>query len=153
MADFDTTVTLPAGEYYIGDPCYVLHEEWTEICDNFFFADKTNPYSCAQGEYTFVDGRRTFVGNTAYGDGTYSDNIGNTYGVDAGCLGIILLEDIDQTNPENYIRGGNIHTFDKPFIANVLNGVFTFGSIIINTRDDEEEEDEYDWDNVEDFDE
>ena len=150
MANFDTTVTFPAGTYVIIDPCYVLHKEWSEICNDFFFVDKTNPDSCAQGEYTLKDGRRIFVGNTAFGDGNYSDNIGNSYSVDAGCLGIILLSDIDQTDRLNDIRGGNVHSFDKPFIVSVLEGVFSFGDIIINTRDDEED-DEWDWEEEEKF--
>jgi hypothetical protein len=29
-------MTMPAGRYYIGDLCYVMHPEWSECCDLFF---------------------------------------------------------------------------------------------------------------------
>ena len=32
------TATFPAGEYYIGDLCYVMHAEWGEVCDLMFAA-------------------------------------------------------------------------------------------------------------------
>jgi hypothetical protein len=29
-------MTMPAGRYYIGDLCYVMHDEWDEACALFF---------------------------------------------------------------------------------------------------------------------
>ena len=53
------TMQFPAGEYWIGDPCYVLGAcgfSWTHY--------------------------------TAYGDGRFKDNRGREYFVDSGTLGI-----------------------------------------------------------------
>ena len=27
---------FPAGKYYVGDLCYVMHDEWDEVCGLFF---------------------------------------------------------------------------------------------------------------------
>ena len=74
--------TLPAGEYYMGDPCYVIDEDlWDKFCDVYF-----------QGEGVFeFEGHQVFAVSTAYGDGSYTDNLGNEYGVDAGMIGLIPL--------------------------------------------------------------
>ena len=29
-------MTMKAGNYYIGDLCYVLHDEWNEVCELIF---------------------------------------------------------------------------------------------------------------------
>ena len=138
------TAKFNAGKYVIIDPCYVLHDEWSELC-GLFFADKE--YDCNEGEFILKDGRRFFIGSTAYGDGYYPDNKGNYYGVDAGCIGIININDIDESNSMNDINLGTIHTFETDFEVSIDNGIFKFDDIIINTRefDDEEfdEEDEY----------
>ena len=36
--DTEYTATFPAGEYYIGDLCYVMHAEWGEVCNLMFAA-------------------------------------------------------------------------------------------------------------------
>lgn len=145
---FETTATFPAGEYVIIDPCYVLHDAWSELCNDFFFANRTD-HGCNQGEFTLKDGRRIFVGNTAYGDGLYAllDNNRNvvaTIGVDAGCVGLIRLSDIDLTNQQNFIDPGFVVTFDTEFEVSVESGYFTFGNYTLNTRELEEEEEEFD---------
>lgn len=141
MANFDTKITLPAGQYWIGDPCYVLHGEWSEICNDFFFANRTD-HGCSEGEFTMKNGGKIFIGNTAYGDGYYADNFGNHYGVDAGCIGIIPLECIDQTDKQNDIRLGTVHFFSEDFEVSCDGGVFKFDMFLIDTADSEEEEEE-----------
>ena len=147
MANFDTTTTFPAGVYYIGDPCYVMHNEWSEICNDFFFVNRQD-HGVNDGEYTLKDGRRIFVGSTAYGDGTYSLSDGGSVGVDAGCIGLVLLSDIDTTYPGNDPELGEIREFTEEFTVSMVDrGVFQFGEIGIDTADwDYEEEDEWDDD-------
>jgi len=141
MANFDTTTTFPAGVYYIGDPCYVMHDEWSELCSDFFFLNKEHDVN--DGEYTLKDGRRVFVGSTEYGDGTYSLSDGGSVGVDSGCIGLVLLSDIDTTNPENDPGLGEIRKFAEEFTVSIVEcGVLQFGEIFINIGDwDDEEED------------
>lgn len=41
-------MTMPAGRYYIGDLCYVMHDEWDEFCDHLDYP----------GERKLKDGRK-----------------------------------------------------------------------------------------------
>jgi hypothetical protein len=123
---------MPAGNYYIGDLCYVLHEVWNEVCDIMF---KDNP-SGNDGEFTLKDGRRFAVYGTAWGDGTYKDQYGNRYSVDAGIIGCILVSDIKLISRDwwtNDTDGGNVIEFKADFITQCIDNVIEFGHIMINT--------------------
>lgn len=129
-------MTMPAGKWWIGDLCYVLHAEWDEYCDI------TIKETCLEGEFVLADGRRFATYSTAYGDGTY-DGIS----VDSGTIGCILLSDIDLTNPENCITLGRVVEFNKPFTTSALGGAIRFGDVSIDTGSDsyyeDDEDDEY----------
>ena len=127
---------FPAGEYYIGDLCYVMHDEWNEFCD---LTIKGN--DLLNGAFNLADGRRVFFGYTAYGDGSYPDNLGNSYDVDAGLIGIIATKDISQRDQDN-LSDGHVHRFDAPFYVSAEDGIFYFGNVRIDTAYEEEDEDE-----------
>lgn len=132
---------LPAGKYYVGDLCYVMHEEWDEVC-SLFFKDRDD-HGCNEGEFNLKDGRRFASFNTKYGDGGYYDQFGDEYGVDAGLIGCIALNDIDLTNDDNFIRGGQIIEFVSDFSVSGSqglsrkdwDGVIRIGHIVIKTDD------------------
>ena len=136
---------MNAGKYYVGDLCYVLHDEWDEVC-SLMFAGRKNG-GCNQGEFNLKDGRRFAVYNTAYGDGTYVDNLGNEYFVDAGCIGCILVDDINLGNDRNNLSGGTVHQFAKDFNTSTDGENLTFGHVTVMTgdydADEYDEEDEY----------
>lgn len=136
--DCDIQCTMPAGEYYIGDLCYVMHEEWDEVCDLFF--DRNSPYGCLQGKFKLKDGREFVSFNTRYGDGTYYDQTRtNEYGVDAGLIGCIKVSDIrDQLPPDSVIV-----LFDQDFHCHSDGSKLRFGHVVIDTDPGDEEEDEY----------
>lgn len=125
-----------AGEYYIGDLCYVMHDRWEEVCD------VTDKLEGSLGSLELKDGTKLFMDWTAYGDGKYYDNLGNSYPVDSGTLGVIEVKDIATEELKN-ITGGNIHKFDKDFQVSAVNGYFVFGDVIVNTDEQEEFDDEY----------
>ena len=80
---------MPAGEYYIGDLCYVMtSEEWLEVCDLTIQDSRL-----IEGEFQLKDGRKFAMYSTAYGDGTYYDHYGFSYSVDSGSIGCIRMED------------------------------------------------------------
>ena len=136
-------MTMPAGNYYIGDLCYVLHEEWEECCD--LFTKGRTDHGCNEGEFTLKDGRRFACFNTAYGDGSYPDQYNRWYGVDSGSIGCILLSDVDVLNTGNFIREGHVVYFPDDFEVSSKGGVLHFGSVSIDTRggpDEDEDEDE-----------
>jgi hypothetical protein len=104
-------VTLPAGKYYVGDLCYVLHDIWKEYCelreDNI-----RNP-----GEHLVVQGREIVNFNTAYGDGSYQDHAGDfEFWVDSGTIGVIRYSDIIDEERKNIDHDGmQVLDFPKPF--------------------------------------
>lgn len=140
-------IMMDPGCYYIGDLCYVMHEEWDEMC-GLFFKGRTD-HGCNEGKMVMRSGVEFANFNTSFGDGTYSDNYGRKFGVDSGSLGCVLLSDIDLLDDRNYIRLGQMETFDRPFMVKKENGVIYFGHIVIDTEanldyslEDEEEEEE-----------
>lgn len=139
-----TTTEFPAGTYWVGDLCYVLHAEWDEVCE-LFFAGRTD-HGCNQGEFTLKDGRRFVAFNTAHGDGTYYDNRGRDYSVDAGLIGLIKFDAIDLHNEDNYTDGGQVIAFTAPFTCECEDGFMRFGSIAIDTDSVHEDDEEVDCD-------
>jgi hypothetical protein len=135
-------MTMPAGRYYIGDLCYVMHPEWKEVCDLFFPAN--HPPRGVEGEFTLADGRRFASFSTAYGDGTYYSNINTEHSVDAGIIGCILVEDIRDDEADDMETLGAIVEFDKPFEVSSDGSSLVFGHVVIETGYDDEEEDEHD---------
>ena len=127
---------FPAGEYYVGDLCYVMHPEWSELCSIMFAED-----DMVEGELT-VQNKRIFLASTAYGDGTYADNTGRSYPVDAGSLGIIAVVDIAESELPN-LNGGHVIEFAEDFIVTAQHGRFNFGDILIETGYDEEYDEGY----------
>ena len=91
---------VPAGQYYLGDPCYVVpNDDWTDFCqiiqDQITYIDKScNDHSSLQAIY-YQDTKIIFW-CTAYGDGKYP-----VYGeqngfcsVDAGLLSLIPVNQV-----------------------------------------------------------
>lgn len=129
---------MPAGRYFIGDLCYVMHPQWDEFCQLTFSGN-----SLEGGEFQLSNGVRFASLSTAYGDGCYQDETGGSYPVDAGLIGCIRIEDIGDA--KGNLDLGNIVVFDKDFEVFADNGVLHFGHIVINTGDnpDEEEQDDH----------
>jgi len=131
-------MSMPAGTYWIGDLCYVMHAEWEEVCDITI-----EGHNCLDGEFTLADGRRFATYGTAFGDGEYVSNTGHTLGVDAGLIGCILLSDIDTSNTENRVELGMIHVFDVPFETEEEDGTIVFGDVYVPTKWDGNDGDEW----------
>jgi hypothetical protein len=132
-------MTMPAGRYAIIDLCYVMHDVWNEFCDLTFKGERR-----LEGEFTLADGRRFASFGTAYGDGTYCSNIGTRHSVDAGLIGCIRVEDIqDKTyDLERIMQLGAIVDFEQPFEVEADYGLLKFGHVLIETAADEEEYEE-----------
>lgn len=126
--------TLPAGKYFIGDPCYaVFDHEWDEYLDPYFkYCDK---HGYRTGCGLTHNGRQCFTSSTAFGDGVYDDQEGNSYPVDAGMIGATPVEGSEYEGlPNGRDRLGLIHTFDKPFDCWYQEGVIHIGHFVIDTN-------------------
>lgn len=127
------------GTYYVGDLCYVMHPQWKEVCNLMFACDGNY---VLDGEFNLANGVRFALHSTAYGDGTYQDQEGRDYPVDAGLIGCIRVDDV--YDPEWWLEGMQTVVFDKPFELVYNDGVISFvdidGFVVleINTSDEEE---------------
>jgi len=130
---------LPAGKYYLGDLCYVMHDRWDEFCDITI-----SEHACLDGEFKFKDGVLFASYGTKFGDGSYNVSGTSVYlGVDAGLIGCIRVEDIASEELKN-LSLGYVVDFDKPFQTWSENGVIHIGHLSIDTDADYEDEDDYD---------
>tara|TARA_R110000824_G_scaffold201667_3_gene385762 strand:- start:288 stop:722 length:435 start_codon:yes stop_codon:yes gene_type:complete len=140
-------MNLPAGKYWIGDPCYVLDESgpefnWGDFCHHCFKDDgsgRANDGVQKHQEILFA------WHGTAYGDGCYIDQLGNSYGVDAGMIGCVPYEVISPYMTDKELnRLGNIYQFKLPFDSEYTEkgGVIRFGHVEIATDPENDEEDE-----------
>lgn len=118
---------MPAGKYWIGDLCYVMHDEWDEVCN---FID-------SEGEFVLKSGVKYAIYSTQFGDGEYPSTTGRYLGVDSGTIGCILVSDIDQTNQNNDIYSGAVVDFDAPFDTENFAGTIVFGHVQVFTGDEE----------------
>lgn len=123
---------MKAGNYWVGDLCYVLDDEWDEVC-----ALTIEENECLTGEFELSDGRRFAMYQTMYGDGTYSDQFGNKYSVDSGTIGCIFIDDI---KPGTILIQGAVHAFPRNFETSCKDAVIRIGHVVIDTDEDIEPE-------------
>jgi hypothetical protein len=108
---------LPAGTYYLGDICYPLGS--TPLYSAIF---ENSTHACHYEKA----GLHVVIDSTAWGDGTYRDQMDYEYSVDSGTIGIVSLALIDMKAFEKKYKElpGRMLTFDKPFTFEADGGVF-----------------------------
>lgn len=133
--------------YYIGDLCYVMHDEWSEVCD------LTLAEGVDEGQFELADGRQFILFSTAYGDGCYPDQMGRSYAVDSGTIGAIRVDDIRDPGFARIVEDGlgHVHEFPAEIDGSDCfneDGVLTFYNVVIDTAgsDYDDEGEEYDED-------
>jgi len=121
------------GKIWVGDPCYILHDEWSDVCDAMFKEDMP-------AMVIPTSNGNIYLFKTYGGDGCYPgvvNDVGFECGVDSGMLAII---------PANIKPGdskpelGHITTIAKPCTVKYVNGDFSLmdgNSVILSvlTRD------------------
>ena len=131
-------MTMPAGRYYIGDLCYVMHDEWDEAV-SLMFPDNHSGRG-VDGEFALKDGRRFANFGTRWGDGTYTSNIKTHHSVDSGSIGCRRVEDIQDNTYDNIETLGAVVEFDQPFEVSEDAGLIRFGAVEIETNSEYEYE-------------
>ena len=127
---------IQPGKYYLGDPSFVLSEEiYSRIWGHI--------YNYENGKFS-IYGKDFAVHSTHYGDGIYYDNKKRTYGVDAGVIGLVSL-DLIEDNEEALKKCATFGTLlecTEPFYFIYDAGIFYIRCdeevIEINTRSDED---------------
>lgn len=134
---------LPAGDYYISDPCYFFFPGddpgWEELLNktNYFGGhdDQKNwlPRYLQHGVFSLQD-KIFAVSSTASGDGCFGaydelDSEIGTCGVDAGCIAAIPKHMLELDGVELPKHNGYFeHTFDSDFTISFINDEIVFGS-------------------------
>jgi hypothetical protein len=122
---------LPAGEYYIGDPCYVI-SKWDDYLKEFW---ATTKYGARGGMFDF-DGHTCAAFYTKHGDGQYPFE-GAMLPVDSGSIGAVPLVLCDRGCVE--MSGAVVHMGEE-FRCTEKDGRLHFGDRVVDTNDDEEDD-------------
>lgn len=135
--------TLSPGRYWIGDLCYVMHDEWNEVCD--LVIDDT---SVKDGIFQLKDGRMFSRFSTYTGDGQYLYHSPalplsgpDRLPVDSGAIGCILESDIKVSN-SNLPELGIVIDIPNSFKPYERDGSIWFSSILVATKVDQYDEDD-----------
>ena len=154
---FKSINILPAGTYYVGDPCYAVPDEWWQdvLEETGYLGLYATLESMKENRYSYdgdLFGMWEYKGytiagaSTKHGDGTYKDQNGNCYGVDSGTIGVVPVAMI-RADDLLWIKAkpdGQIVTFPYSFtVTRAEDGMINVGHISIDT-DPDYEEDEYD---------
>lgn len=140
-----TNIISNEGQFYIGDPCYVLGDDlyygtWDKI---YGFEDGV--INC--GEFSFI------VHGTAYGDGEYSDEQGRIYGVDSGTIALVPIElckDKSGLSDGTVIKGkeGHLAYEDGKFYITVDHQFIVIDTDPVYYAEDEDNEDEFEEEKI-----
>jgi len=136
MCDMTTSYKsyiIPAGKYWLGDPCYVIQsKDWLHFCNEYSFNDTEN-----NAYLTLPDNTPVLAFSTYHGDGHYIDQHGNEYPVDAGLIGLIpfdYTEKFSEKELTNYSSLGTVVEFAEETLCFTADGILTFGNYIIDTK-------------------
>lgn len=127
---------LPAGKYFIGDPCYAFQVDgsWDVVLE------KSDYFSRPSVE---IDGKVLCAFSTVWGDGEYLDQNDNAYPVDAGLIGVVPEEIALKYCGSKEPFGMHLFEFKKDFECYSLDGVIVLGKIVIDTDSQVDEEEYY----------
>lgn len=134
--------TIPAGAYYIGDPCYAFtdnHRQWLRLLE------QSNYFEKPMVEF---EGFPAGAFHTAHGDGTYKGVDGNRktfdFDVDSGLIGFVAAQLLKPEFARGLMEGtngaGKFVFFPEPWsAASWEDGNIRVGSTLIDTdfRDEE----------------
>ena len=135
-------VSMPAGKYYLGDPCYLIPDNdwmaWLEAAD--YTKQLTLVATVPNTDFVAMGF------STAYGDGTYplTTPNGDEDGfipVDAGLIGLVPFDSVDK--PSYYDGSYRVVEFDSDIVCTVDQGILDFGGYVVDT-DPEASDDWYD---------
>jgi hypothetical protein len=123
----DYEVKVPAGKYWLSDPCYAVPSDlWMDLLNSSKFFD----YPIGVVKATDGEEYSVLAFGTAYGDGGYYDQFGNEFSVDAGLIGLTPVG-LAKDNP----LGALLVEFTEETTCSCYGGVLKFGAHEINTGD------------------
>lgn len=114
---------LPAGRYFIGDPCYVMDDQdWLRFCHYFDVVYEGKKVSPEEQADLIAEFEGAIAGYTTYGDGVYSDvEDQHFFSLDSGLIGFIE-ESYWKCYSDLLNKQGLIKDFDEAFIVMIHGG-------------------------------
>lgn len=122
-------IAMKAGKYWLGDPTYLIKEEdmWNAYMDR---------RSGNDGE-VILFGEKCVIFSTMHGDGIFVSNQGHSVPVDSGTIALFPVSLIGECMTGEWMDNVMV-TFDEDFECYAENGMLHFGSIVIDTDDEDE---------------
>jgi hypothetical protein len=141
-AQSTTSVLLPEGEYYIGDLCYVIKDEWDQLVNLYWESHKKDPeqtihkLTIKNEEYPSktLEVLMFYTGS----DGTYQlKQANNQYPlcVDSGTVGIVKTTQLNQQTLMEAKSLGHIERFEKEFVVSSHTNTIYLGDLEIAQED------------------
>ena len=117
------TVTMPPGDYILGDPIYNVTEALREHYCSEAYRHDNSPFT--------VNGKECLIFQTAHGDGCLSGSDGFDYPVDSAAIGLLPVE---LTHPDQVSHLVKRVAFDNSFdcTADYDRAILQFGNIVID---------------------
>ena len=129
------SVQVPAGTYWLGDPCYVFDDEqWDDLIDNNFDSPIHILFDKDPDNFT-LNQHQILMFRTSHGDGVYVDAGVGEYPVDSGTIGLVPIALVpNHEDFEKVQKLGGVVTFDKDVNCGVdyWDDYMVFGHIRIN---------------------
>lgn len=121
-------VSVPAGRYFLGDPCYTVPSTlWGKLLESCDYFDQP---------IGKVNGHKVLAFRTAHGDGLYTDQNDHQYPVDAGLIGLVPEALVDTEKLSNYrLNVGKWVDVPHYMVCTGSDGLMEFGNTTINTQD------------------
>jgi hypothetical protein len=134
---------FPKGIYIIGDPCYVIIDDWDKEYSKEYDLqnDKSEEYF-------------SFESHTANGDGWYEDNEGTCISVEGGQIGIFSESVLGKLDYDSHPYSDYFYQVEIPFdfVPREEGGIFYFGNIEIDTNEYDDEDEDHDGEDDKDLD-
>jgi hypothetical protein len=124
------SVKVPAGKYWLGDPCYVIEaDDWSKVCEAFY-ADENRGKSIVRVD--LGNGNLVVLCQTAWGDGEYRSSKNHVIPVDSGTIGLVSMA-YDPEFKSNFDLCSLVEFPLNPIIEN-QNGIMWFDTIRVDTQ-------------------
>ena len=134
-------ITLPKGEYYIGDLCYVIRKEWISVVKEYFGNQEKFPNLNLHALTIERENNKPlklvmfFTGS----DGTYYINgpkkEENAIIVDSGSIGIVDTSLLNPDTLEERAFLGHVHKFKEDFVIKYDKKIIEIGNLYIHQEE------------------
>lgn len=115
LPENETSFELEPGDWYLGDPGYVIpNTPWQELVD----------LSTDDVLSGYVNGHPVVSFHTYYGDGTYESSENESYPIDSGLIGLVPMALIEELDMGKQVSHGTVVTAKEFLTLTYVDGLF-----------------------------